>query len=105
MRWSLLLASARGTRPAGRLARALAPGQQAAPPAPLQPPVSGRLRAMRWLVLVLVLAAVLARLVRRRREVVLVSPSETISTLHTGRSKKTTKETKAALDAATRLLR
>jgi hypothetical protein len=43
--------------------------------------------------------------VRRRREVVLVSSSETISTLHTGRAKKTTKETKAALEAATRLLR
>jgi len=60
---------------------------------------------MAWLVLVLVLAAVVARVVRRRREVVLVSSSETISTLHTGRAKKATKETKAALEAATRLLR
>jgi hypothetical protein len=60
---------------------------------------------MMWLVLALVLAAVAVRLVRRRRAVVLVSPSETISTLNTDRSKKTTKDTRAALDAATRLLR
>ncbi len=60
---------------------------------------------MMRLLVVLALVVVIARLVRRRREVVPIFPWESISTLHSDRSKKTTKETKAALDAATRLLR
>lgn len=60
---------------------------------------------MMWLLLVGVLLIVAARLMRRRREVVPISRGETISALHSDLSKKTTKGTKEALDAATRLLR
>jgi hypothetical protein len=60
---------------------------------------------MLWLLAVVVLVLVVPRLVRRRRELVPISPWESISTLHTDRSKKTTGATKAALAAATQLLR
>ena len=60
---------------------------------------------MLWLLLVPLLVIVVAGLIRRRRNVVPVSPSDTISTLHTERSRKTTMEKKAALDAASRMLR
>ncbi len=60
---------------------------------------------MLWLLALLLLVVVLTGLMRRRREVVPIFPWEPISTLHTERSKKTSKETKAALDAATQLLR
>jgi hypothetical protein len=53
----------------------------------------------------LVSAFVLLRLGRRRRELIEVSPSEPISPMHLELSKKRTGETKAALDAATELLR
>ncbi len=60
---------------------------------------------MIWmLVVVALLVVVLPRLARRRRELVTVFPWEPISTLHTAISRKTSKETKAALDAATQLL-
>jgi len=61
---------------------------------------------MAWLLLLVpLLVIVVAVLMRRRRQTVSISSSETISTLHADLSKKATKETKAALDAATRLLR
>ncbi len=61
---------------------------------------------MMWILAFVLLAiVVLPRLLRRRREIVNVLPSQPISTLHTAMLKKTRKETKAALDAATLLLR
>ncbi len=61
---------------------------------------------MLWIVTVVVFVfVVLPRLLRRRREVVAVLPSQPISTMNSTRSRKTKKETKAALDAATSLLR
>ncbi len=63
---------------------------------------------MVWLIGAIVLVVVLpgaVRLARRRRELVTIFPGEPISTLHTDMSRKTSKETKAALDAATELLR
>jgi hypothetical protein len=60
---------------------------------------------MTWLLLALALVLVIARVVFGRREVVPIFRWQSISTLHSDRSKKTTKETKAALNAATRLLR
>jgi hypothetical protein len=63
---------------------------------------------MTWLIGTVVVAVVLHRMIRlarRRRELVTVLPGEPISTLHTDMSKKTSKERKAALDAATQLLR
>lgn len=61
---------------------------------------------MTWILVVALLSfVVLPRLLRRRREIVPVSPWQPISTLHTARLKKTDKDTKAALDAATLLLR
>ncbi len=53
----------------------------------------------------LVSAFVLFRLGRRRRELIEVSPSEPISPMHLEFSKKRTGDTKAALDAASKLLR
>lgn len=61
---------------------------------------------MLWvLVGVLVSGFVLLRLARRRREVVDVVASEPISPIHLELSKKRTGDTKAALDAASELLR
>ncbi len=62
---------------------------------------------MTWLIGAAVVAVVLGaiRVTRRRRELVTVFPGEPISTLHTDMSKKTSKERRAALDAATQLLR
>jgi hypothetical protein len=63
---------------------------------------------MTWLIGTIVVSVVLhsaVRLARRRRGVVTVFPGEPISTLHTDRSRKTSKERKAALDAASQLLR
>ncbi len=60
---------------------------------------------MIWLAVLLPLVFILTRLLKRRGERVPIFPWQPISTLHTARSKKTTKETKAALDAATLLLR
>jgi len=59
-----------------------------------------------WILAIVLLASlVLPRLLRRRREVDMVFPSQSISTLDTAMLKKTKKETKAALDAATLLLK
>ena len=60
---------------------------------------------MIWVLGVLGLVFVAFRLVRGRREVFPVFPWQPISTLHSSWSKRTSKETKAALDAATALLR
>jgi hypothetical protein len=60
---------------------------------------------MLWLLAVVVLVLVAPRLARRRRDLVPIFPWESISTLHTDRSKKTSDATRAALAAATQLLR
>jgi hypothetical protein len=63
---------------------------------------------MTWLIGTVVVAVVLhglVRIARRRRELVTVQPGEPISTLHADMSRKTSKERKAALDAASQLLR
>jgi hypothetical protein len=63
---------------------------------------------MNWLIGSVIVAVVLrgaVRFARRRRGLVTVLPGQPISTLHTNRSKKTSKERKAALDAASQLLR
>ena len=60
---------------------------------------------MAWVLGVVVLAFVLPRIIRRRREIVAVFPWQPISTLNSAITKKTSKERKAALDAATSLLR
>jgi hypothetical protein len=59
---------------------------------------------MLWWIGAVVLLVVIPAVVRRRRETVKVFPWEPISTLHGDMSRKTPKERKAALDAATRLL-
>jgi hypothetical protein len=63
---------------------------------------------MTWLIGSVVAVVVLhgaTRFARRRRELVTVLPGEPISTLHTDRAEKTSKDRKAALDAASQLLR
>jgi hypothetical protein len=61
---------------------------------------------MAWVLLgVVVLAFVVRILARRRRDLFTISRSDSISTMHGGRSSKQTKATKAALDAATQSLR
>jgi hypothetical protein len=61
---------------------------------------------MLWaLVGVLVSAFVLVRSGRRRRDLIEVSPSEPITTMHLELSRKRKGDTKAALDAASELLR
>jgi hypothetical protein len=59
---------------------------------------------MVWVVAA-VLAVFLLPRVLRARDVVAIFPWQPISTLHSAWSKRTSKETKAALDAATSLLR
>lgn len=59
---------------------------------------------MSWWIGGIALVFVISALVRRRREIVRIFPWEPISTLHGEMSRKTTKEHKAALDAATQLL-
>lgn len=61
---------------------------------------------MTWVLLGVVAAGfVLSRFARRRRELFTVSPSEPISTLHMGTTRKRSDKTKAALDAASQVLR
>ena len=60
---------------------------------------------MAWVLGLVALAFILPRLFRGRRGVVAIFPWQPISTLHSAWSKRTSKETKAALDAATSLLR
>jgi hypothetical protein len=60
---------------------------------------------MIWVLGLVVLAFVLPRLIRQRREIVAIFPWQPISTLHSAWSRRTSKERKAALDAATSLLR
>ncbi len=59
---------------------------------------------MSWWIGAVVVVLVVPVLARRRREIVKIFPWEPISTLHSERSRKTSKEQKAALDAATQLL-
>jgi hypothetical protein len=59
---------------------------------------------MIWVVGAALAVFLLPRLLRAR-EIVAVFPWQPISTLHSAWSKRTSKETKAALDAATSLLR
>jgi len=60
---------------------------------------------MVWAVVLVVLVFVVPRLLRRRREIVAVFPGQPLSTLNSAWSKRTSKQTKAALNAATSLLR
>ena len=60
---------------------------------------------MSWWIGTVVLAVVVPVLIRRRREIVRIFPWEPISTLQGEMSRKSTRERKAALDAATQLLR
>jgi hypothetical protein len=60
---------------------------------------------MGWLLLAAVGFALVFRLARRRRSLFVVSPSESISTLHVAMSRKQTAKTRAALEAATGALR
>lgn len=60
---------------------------------------------MLWLLAIAVLVAIGFRLARRRRTLVAVSLSDSISTVHLERSKRHDAKKKAALDAATSSLR
>ncbi len=61
---------------------------------------------MLWVIVaVLLTTLVVPRLARRQRDVVTVTTSEPISTMHLSLSRKRTEEEKAALQAATKLLR
>jgi hypothetical protein len=60
---------------------------------------------MLWVLGAVVLVVFVSRVVRSRREIVAVFPGQPVSTLHSAWSKRTRKETKAALSAATSLLR
>ena len=60
---------------------------------------------MAWVIGLVVLVFVLPQIVRRRREIVAIFPWQPISTLNSALARKTSKERKAALDAATSLLR
>jgi hypothetical protein len=59
---------------------------------------------MKWLLLAVVVLAFAVRFARRRGRFA-VSPSDPVSTLHLDMSRKQSKETKAALDAASSTLR
>ena len=60
---------------------------------------------MTWFLLAAVSLTLAIRLVRRRHRRGAVSPLDGVSTLHAHMSKRHTRETKAALDAATSALR
>jgi hypothetical protein len=61
---------------------------------------------MVWIALAVLFAVlVLPRVLRRQRESYSVFPSQPISTLNSARAKKTNEETKAALKAASSLLK
>jgi hypothetical protein len=60
--------------------------------------------AMMWLLLAVVVLAFAIRFARRHRRFA-VSPSDPVSTLHLDMSRKQSRETKAALDAASSTLR
>ncbi|HSD20692.1 MAG TPA: hypothetical protein VLC54_11675 [Anaeromyxobacter sp.] len=59
---------------------------------------------MKWLLLAVVVLGFAIRFARRHRHLA-VSPSDPVSTLHLDMSRKQSKETKAALDAASSTLR
>lgn len=59
---------------------------------------------MFWWIGVVALVFAVPAVLRRRREIVKIFPWEPISTLHSDLARRTTKERKAALDAATQLL-
>lgn len=60
---------------------------------------------MTWFLLAAVTALFAARLARRRHRRFPISQSDAVSTLHMDMSRKHTKETRAALDAASSTLR
>ncbi len=60
---------------------------------------------MTWFLLAAVTVVFAIRLVRHRHRRDAVSPSEAVSTLHVDMSKRHSRETKAALDAASSTLR
>jgi len=60
---------------------------------------------MAWLALAALAIVAVLRFSRRRRALFTVLPSESISTIHMGMSKKQTSRKRAALDAATAALR
>ena len=57
------------------------------------------------LLVALALAGVIFWFVRRRRDTVTVLPGDPVSTLHGERLKKSSKRSRAALDAASRMLK
>lgn len=59
---------------------------------------------MAWILAVVLLAFLLPRLLRRRRDVIPMLPLQPIATFHGMRLKRTKRETKAALEAASALL-
>lgn len=60
---------------------------------------------MKWLLLAVVVLAFAVRFARNRHRRFAVSPSDPVSTLHLDMSRKQSRETKAALDAASSTLR
>ena len=60
---------------------------------------------MIWLATSALVLLVAVPLARRRRELFVVLPSETISTMHTAMSRKRTERTKFAIQAANEILR
>ncbi len=60
---------------------------------------------MIWIAVLLPLLLFIARLLYRRADRVPILPGQPMSTLNSAMSKRTNKKTKAALDAATLLLR
>jgi hypothetical protein len=62
-------------------------------------------RMMMWLLIAAVALVLVLRLVRRRRTLFTVLPSDSISTIHVEMTRKHTAKTKAALESATESLR
>jgi hypothetical protein len=60
---------------------------------------------MKWFLLAAIVVALAARFGRLRQRRVAVFPSHPVSTLHVDMSKKQSKQTQAALDAASSTLR
>ena len=59
---------------------------------------------MPWILAVVLLSFLLPRLLHRRRDVIPMLPLQPIATFHRMRLKRTKRETKAALEAASALL-
>ena len=60
---------------------------------------------MIWFIVGVVVLGLAVRLLRRRRALFMVLPSESISTMHLEMSKRHSAKTRAALDVATEALR